>query len=67
MDFSCAKVADVIKLINGENAELRVLGVFDEKRDPQLPDVPTLGELGYYNNGTAPPALLSPRKAPLKI
>lgn len=49
VDFSCAKVADVIKLVNGENAELRVLGVFDEKRDPQLPDVPTLGELGYYN------------------
>ena len=41
VDFSCAKVADVAKLINGENPELRILGIFDEKRDPLLPDVPT--------------------------
>ena len=49
VDFSCAKVADIAKLINGDKAELRVLGLFAEKRDPQLKDVPTLGELGYYN------------------
>ena len=65
MDFSCAKVADVIKLINGENAELRVLGVFDEKRDPQLPDVPTLG---YYNKwyGSAR-AIVAPKGTPENI
>ena len=63
-----AKVADVIKLINGENAELRVLGVFDEKRDPQLPDVPTLGELGYYNKwyGSAR-AIVAPKGTPENI
>mgnify|MGYP000056856053 FL=1 len=68
VDFSCAKVADVIKLINGENAELRVLGVFDEKRDPQLPDVPTLGELGYYNKwyGSAR-AIVAPKGTPENI
>lgn len=68
VDFSCAKVADVIKLVNGENAELRVLGVFDEKRDPQLPDVPTLGELGYYNKwyGSAR-AIVAPKGTPENI
>ena len=45
VDFSCAKVADIAKLINGDKAELRVLGLFAEKRDPLLKDVPTLGEL----------------------
>jgi len=68
VDFSCAKVADVIKLVNGENAELRVLGVFDEKRDSQLPDVPTLGELGYYNKwyGSAR-AIVAPKGTPENI
>ena len=28
--------------------ELRVLGVFDTKRDATIPNVPTLKELGYY-------------------
>lgn len=64
VDFSCAKVADVAKLIKGDSAELKVLGVYAEKRDPQLPDVPTLGELGYYNNGTAPRVPSSLRRAP---
>ena len=68
VDFSCAKVADIAKLINGENAELRVLGVFAEKRDPLLPDVPTLGELGYYNKwyGSAR-ALVAPKGTPENI
>ena len=58
-------MADVVKLIDGENAELRVLGVFAEKRDPLLPDVPTLGELGYYNKwyGSAR-ALVAPKGTP---
>ena len=68
VDFSCAKVADVAKLINGENPELRILGIFDEKRDPLLPDVPTLGELGYYNKwyGSAR-ALVAPKGTPENI
>lgn len=68
VDFSCAKVADVAKLINGENAELKVLGVYAEKRDPSLPDVPTLGELGYYNKwyGSAR-ALVAPKGTPDNI
>ena len=68
VDFSCAKVADVAKLINGDNAELRILGLFAEKRDPNLKDVPTLGELGYYNKwyGSAR-ALVAPKGTPENI
>lgn len=68
VDFSCAKVADVAKLISGDNAELKVLGVYAEKRDPALPDVPTLGELGYYNKwyGSAR-ALVAPKGTPDNI
>ena len=47
--FTCAKVADVAQLIKGDKPELRVLGVYAEKRLPEMPDVPTLGELGYYD------------------
>lgn len=65
VDFSCAKIADVSKLIKGDNPELRVLGVFAEKRDPQLKDVPTLGEMGYYDKwyGSAR-ALVAPKGTP---
>lgn len=68
VDFSCAKVADVAKLIKGDNAELKVLGIYSEKRDPSLPDVPTLGELGYYNKwyGSAR-ALVAPKGTPDNI
>ena len=68
VDFSCAKVADIAKLINGDKAELRVLGLFAEKRDPLLKDVPTLGELGYYNKwyGSAR-ALVAPKGTPENI
>ncbi len=34
--------------IAGQEAEYRILGVFADERLPELPDVPTLGELGYY-------------------
>lgn len=47
--FSCAKVADVAQLIHGDKPELRILGVFSRERLAELPDVPTLGELGYYD------------------
>ena len=45
-DFSVVKLADIA----GQEAEYRILGVFNEERLPELPDVPTLGELGYYEN-----------------
>lgn len=68
VDFSCAKVADVAQLIGGDNPELKVLGIYDTKRDPNMPDVPTLGELGYYNEwyGTAR-ALVAPKGTPENI
>lgn len=47
--FSCAKVADVANLVSGDKPELRILGVFSKERLPEYPDVPTLGELGYYD------------------
>ncbi len=68
VQFSCAKVADVAQLITGEKPELRVLGVFDEKRVESMPDVPTLGELGYYPKwyGSAR-ALVAPAGTPQDV
>lgn len=48
VDFSCPKIADVASMIKGEKPELRVLGIFDTKRDASLPNVPTLKEQGFY-------------------
>ena len=68
VDFSCAKVGDVAKLIKGDKPELRVLGIYAEKRDPALKDVPTLKELGYYDKwyGSAR-ALVAPKGTPENI
>ncbi|MBO4301271.1 MAG: tripartite tricarboxylate transporter substrate binding protein [Desulfovibrio sp.] len=68
VQFTCAKVADVAQLIKGGKPELRVLGVFSDKRLPELPDVPTLGELGYYDKwyGSAR-ALVLPAGTPQEI
>ena len=68
VQFSCAKVADVAKLASGENPELRILGIFDTKRLAEFPDVPTLGELGYYKEwyGSAR-ALVAPAGTPQEI
>lgn len=49
VDFTCAKVADIAQLIKGDTPEVRVLGVFSPQRLSPLPEVPTLGELGYYD------------------
>ena len=43
-DFCVIKVAD----LPGMASELKVLGVFSPERISEFPDVPTLGELGYY-------------------
>lgn len=44
-DFAVVKLADIA----GQEAEYRILGVFNDERLPELPDVPTLKELGYYD------------------
>ena len=44
-DFAVVKLADIV----GQEAEYRILGVFNDERLPELPDVPTLKELGYYD------------------
>ena len=45
-DWSIAKISDVKPYLDSEE-KLRVLAIFDTKRDLSLPDVPTLQELGY--------------------
>lgn len=50
VQFSCPKIADVAGMNKGDNPEIRILGIFDTKRDASLPNVPTLKELGYYPN-----------------
>jgi len=44
-DFCVVKVAD----ISGMQTEVRVLASFSEERLAEYPDVPTLGELDYYD------------------
>ena len=43
-DFCVVKFADIA----GQESEYRILGVFASERVEGYPDVPTLGELGYY-------------------
>ena len=43
-DFCVVKVPDISSMADS----VRILGVFSPERLPELPDVPTLGELGYY-------------------
>ena len=44
-DFCVAKVADIA----GMDSEVKVLAAFSTERLAEYPDVPTLGELGYYD------------------
>ena len=64
MDFSSAKLADFAAF----TSEVKVLGVFDTKRLPEYPDVPTLGEAGYYDQwyGSAR-AIVAPKDTPQEI
>lgn len=68
VDFSCAKVGDVMSLIKGDKPELRVLGVFAEERVPELPDVPTLKENGLYDKpyGSSR-GLVAPKGTPQEV
>ncbi len=45
VDFTSAKEADIASMMS----EVKILGAFSEERLESLPDVPTLGELGYYD------------------
>ena len=64
VDFSVAKEADIASMIG----EVKVLGVFAEKRMPSFPDAPTLGELGLYDKwyGSAR-AIVAPKGTPEEI
>ena len=45
-DFAVVKLADIA----GQESYYRILGAFNDERLPELPDVPTLKELGYYDS-----------------
>lgn len=45
VDFSVAKVADFASF----TSEVKVLAVYNQERLAEYPDVPTMGELGYYD------------------
>ncbi len=45
-DFCVVKVPDIASMADS----VKVLGVFGPDRLPELPDVPTLAELGYYQD-----------------
>ena len=64
VDFSSAKLADFAAF----TSEVKVLGVFDTKRLAEYPDVPTLGECGYYGEwyGSAR-AIVAPKGTPQEI
>lgn len=64
VDFSVAKVADFASF----KSELKVLGVYDTKRLEEYPDVPTLGELGYYDRwyGSAR-CIVAPKGTPAEV
>ncbi len=66
--FSCAKLGDVAKLSEGDNPTYRILGVFSPKRLSEFPNVPTLGELGFYPNwyGSAR-AIVAPKGTPKEV
>ena len=48
-DFAAVKLGDVLADVLSEKPTYRILGIFSAERDPRIPDVPTLGELGYYS------------------
>lgn len=68
VDFSCAKISDVAHLIKGPKAPLRLLGVFAEERLNDYPEIPTLGEQGFYDKWYgAARGLVLPKGTPEEI
>lgn len=64
VDFSVAKLADIASM----QSEVKVLGVFDTERLAELPDVPTLGEFGYYDKWYGSRrAIVAPKGTPKNI
>jgi tripartite-type tricarboxylate transporter receptor subunit TctC len=53
-----------LALPHAQSGKLRVLGVFDDKRLEQMPDVPTLKEAGYALNAYAWYCLMAPAGTP---
>ena len=64
VDFSVAKEADIASMMS----EVKVLGVFADKRLASFPDAPTLGELGLYDKwyGSAR-AIVAPKGTPKEV
>ena len=64
VDFSVAKEADIASMLS----EVKILGVYDASRMAKFPDVPTLGELGYYDKwyGSAR-AIVAPKGTPQDV
>ena len=49
-DFAVVKLADIA----GQESEYSILAVFNDERLPELPDVPTLKELGFHSGLVTP-------------
>jgi tripartite-type tricarboxylate transporter receptor subunit TctC len=63
VNFICATVADVVELAKAGN--VRLLGVTSEKRQPLLPDVPTMKEQGFADfNASSWNAYMAPAGTP---
>lgn len=50
-----------------ESGQARLLAIFDEQRNPKLPNVPTVKELGYDVVNSAPYGLVGPRNMPPEV
>jgi len=64
VDFSVAKIADFASF----KSEVKILGIFNPERIAEYPEVPTLGELGYYDQwyGSAR-CIVAPKGTPANI
>jgi tripartite-type tricarboxylate transporter receptor subunit TctC len=66
VQFVCVTTADLIALAKSGN--VRILAVTAEQRVLELPDVPTMGDLGYRDSSAASwNAYLAPAKTPPEV
>jgi tripartite-type tricarboxylate transporter receptor subunit TctC len=66
VQFICATIADVTKL--AKSGDFRLLAVTSEQRLPELPDVPTMAELGFADFYPSTwYAFLVPAKTPVDV